>query len=112
MISLGVTDMNRSVRFYSETLGLAVTSNSADITLVRAGEVTIVLNVPLARSATSAIAGAVEIIFPVKGVAASHSQLAARGCAFIAQPHQISPGMWAATFTDPDGHKLTILGPR
>jgi catechol 2,3-dioxygenase-like lactoylglutathione lyase family enzyme len=112
MISLGVTDMNRSIRFYTETLGLPVTSKSADVTLIRAGEITVALNVPLARSAASAIVGAVEIIFTVGSVAASYSLLATRGCNFIAQPHQITADMWAATFTDPDGHKLTILGPR
>jgi catechol 2,3-dioxygenase-like lactoylglutathione lyase family enzyme len=112
MISLGVTDMDRSIGFYTGTLGLPVTSKSADTTLIRAGEITIVLNIPLAKSTAGAIAGAVEIIFPVESVAASHSQLVARGCSFVAQPHQITADMWAATFTDPDGHKLTILGPR
>jgi predicted enzyme related to lactoylglutathione lyase len=111
MISLGVTDMGRSIRFYTETLNLRVTSKSAEITFIRAGDVTIVLNVPLAKSA-GVIVGAMEIIFPVESVATLYRQLVARGCSFVAQTHQITADTWAATFTDPDGHKLTILGPR
>jgi predicted enzyme related to lactoylglutathione lyase len=49
---------------------------------------------------------------PVESVEASHGDLKARGCTFTAAPHEVTTGMWAATFTDPDGHKLTILGGR
>ncbi len=110
MIALGVSDMPRSTRFYSETLRLPVIGKpDPDITLVRAGEVTIVLSVPLGRSAKPS-AAAVEVIFPVDSVSAARAELGARGCVFVAEPHEVSPGMWAATFTDPDGHQLTVFG--
>lgn len=112
MISIGVKDAVQSARFYSETLGLQVLGKPGEVTLLKAGEVTLVLNQPLFRAAEDAIVGAVEIIFQVESVDASHRDLAARGCTFIAPPHEITAGMWAATFTDPDGHRLTILGPR
>ena len=111
MIALGVTDTARSTKFYSETLGLQLAGQPGEVTLLRSGDVTIALNRPLARSAGDAIVGAVEVIFPVESVAASHGKLLERGCHFLAGPHQVTPGMWAATFTDPDGHRLTILGP-
>lgn len=111
-ISLGVKDMARSVHFYSETLGLQLLGNPGVVTLLKAGDLTIALNEPLGRSAGNAVVGAVEIIFPAESVAALHENLAKRGCNFIAEPHEVSPGLWAATFTDPDGHKLTLLGPR
>jgi predicted enzyme related to lactoylglutathione lyase len=79
---------------------------------VRAGDVLIALNAPLGKSAGSAMIGAVEVIFGVENVAAAHASLAGRGCVFVAAPHEIFPGTWAATFTDPDGHKLTVLGPK
>ncbi|HEY7333437.1 MAG TPA: VOC family protein [Bryobacteraceae bacterium] len=111
MISLGVKDMTRSVQFYTETLGLSLDGKPGVVTLVRAGAVSIALNEPLGRAA-DVLPGATEIIFPVDSVADGHDALAERGCNFLAPPHEIYPGMWAATFTDPDGHKLTILGPR
>jgi catechol 2,3-dioxygenase-like lactoylglutathione lyase family enzyme len=112
MIALGVRDIARSIQFYTETLGLELAGKPGEVTLLRAGDVTIVLNHPLGVAAGDAIVGAVEIIFPVAGVAASHEDLAGRGCNFTHQPHEVMPGLWAATFTDPDGHRLTILGPQ
>lgn len=112
MISLGVKDTARSIRFYTETLGLQLAGKPGEVTLVRAGDITIALNHPLGRSAGEAMVGAVEIIFPVASVDASHEDLANRGCSFTHVPHEVTPGLWAATFTDPDGHRLTILGPR
>jgi len=81
-----------------------------EVALFRAGEITIVLNEPSARNVKGALAGTVEAIFPVASVAESHRDLEARGCSFIAKPHEVTEGTWAATFTDPDGHRLTILG--
>ena len=112
MISLGVKDMARSIKFYGETLGLQMAGKPGEVTLIQAGEVTIVLNHPLGRSSGDTIVGAVEVIFQVESVDASHSDLTKRGCNFVFAPHEVTPGLWAATFTDPDGHRLTILGPR
>jgi predicted enzyme related to lactoylglutathione lyase len=112
MIALGVTDSARSIKFYSETLQLPLVGKPGEVTLFRAGDVMIALNHPLGRTAGDAIVGALEIIFPVESVAASHSNLVERGCRFLRDPREVTPGTWAATFTDPDGHRLTILGPR
>jgi predicted enzyme related to lactoylglutathione lyase len=112
MIALGVTDMARSVQFYRETLGLQLIGQPAEVTMLRAGEVTLALNQPLGRASTTALVGALEIIFPVESVAISYKDLAARGCRFVREPREVTASIWAATFTDPDGHRLTILGPR
>ena len=112
MIALGVKDVARSIQFYTETLGLELAGKPGEVTLVRAGDVMIVLNHPLGMAAGAAMVGAVEVIFPVAGVAVSHDDLAKRGCNFTHAPHEVTPGLWAATFTDPDGHRLTILGPQ
>jgi predicted enzyme related to lactoylglutathione lyase len=112
MISLGVKDPARSTKFYGETLGLEMVGKPGEVTMFRAGDVTIVLNQPAAAGARTPLAGTVEVIFPAESVAAAHKSLADRGCQFVAAPHEVTPGLWAATFTDPDGHMLTILGQR
>jgi catechol 2,3-dioxygenase-like lactoylglutathione lyase family enzyme len=112
MIAVGVTNMERSVAFYCKTLGLRLIGKPGEVTLLDAGGVTIALNHPLARAAGSAIVGAIEIVFPVDSVSAVHTKLVGRGCNFVAGPREVTAGTWAATFTDPDGHKLTLLGPR
>jgi len=111
MIALGVKDPARSIAFYRDTLGMEMVGPAGEVTLVKSGEITIALNQPLGR-AGGAMVGAVEVIFQVPGVAAAHADLAKRGCSFVAAPHEVYPGMWAATFTDPDGHRLTVLGPK
>jgi len=113
MISVGVTDMVRSMKFYSETLGLQLVSEPepGQVAIFRAGEITITLNKPLAQ-ASKQIVGAVEVIFYVDSVEASHRFLAAKGCVFKVAPHELFSGTWGATFSDPDGHLLTLLGPR
>lgn len=112
MISLGIKDPAVSIKFYGEKLGLQMIGKPGEVTQFKAGEITIALNHPAGQSAGKALAGSVEIIFPVESVVATHSILAERGCPFLATPREIFPGTWAATLTDPDGHRLTILGPR
>ncbi len=111
MIALGVKDMTRSVQFYSETLGMKMAGQPGEVTILEGGGVQLALNHPLGSAAGNAIVGAVEVIFSVDSVATAHTALAGRGCSFIREPREIYPGTWAATFTDPDGHRLTILGP-
>jgi predicted enzyme related to lactoylglutathione lyase len=112
MVSLGVTDMERAIQFYGDTLGLAMVGGPGEVTLFDAGDVRIALNRPLGDSAADALVGALEVVFAVSNVADSQTKLAERGCNFVATAREVVPGLWAATFTDPDGHRLTILGPR
>ena len=112
MISLGVKETARSIKFYGETLGLQLVGQPGEVTIFQAGNMQISLNHPLGSFAGNAIVGAVEVVFSVDGVVAAHAKLAERGCTFIREPREVFTGTWAATFTDPDGHRLTILGPR
>jgi hypothetical protein len=45
-------------------------------------------------------------------VDASHRFLTAKGCIFKVAPHELFSGTWGATFLNPDGHLLTLFGPR
>jgi predicted enzyme related to lactoylglutathione lyase len=110
MISVGVKDVNRSINFYSDMLGLQLVGKPGEVTLFRAGDVTLVVNQPLGLASRTTGSESVEIVFPVDSVASSYKSLTERGCHFVKSPHEITPGTWAATFTDPDGHLLTILG--
>ena len=112
MISLGVTEMIRSMKFYGEIVGLPFVSQSegGQIAIFRAGEVKVVLNKPLA-DVSPQLVGAVELIFGASSVDGLYHMLFERGCDFVRTPHEILPGTWAATFRDHDGHQLTILGP-
>ena len=64
------------------------------------------------RRPNGPLAGAMEIVVGVESVIESHKQLLDRGCTFINEPREVTPGSWASTFSDPDGHWLTLFGPK
>lgn len=111
LIVLGVTNMSQSVAFYRDTLALQLQTESPEFSILGAGNVSLALNRGLGRTMTPN-AHAMEIVFPVQSVGEARSLLSGRGAKFINEPHEVSPGSWAATLTDPDGHYLTIFGPK
>ncbi|QOY87733.1 VOC family protein [Paludibaculum fermentans] len=111
LVMFGVDNLARSVAFYRDVVSLPLRSSSEEFTFFAAGPVTLALSVPLGR-AVQPRAGAMELVFSVHGVLASFAALKDRGCRFVQEPREVSPGSWAATFTDPDGHRLTIFGPK
>lgn len=110
-VMLGVTDIERSTRFYEETLGRKVLFRAGDgLVFIDGGPVAIGLNKGLA-AARQPVAGAVEIVFTVDHVKALHRALSAKGVVFVTEPRQATDQAWVATFGDPDGHLLTLFGP-
>ena len=107
MVVLGVSDLSRSIEFYKQKLGLPSAPAPGDLPMFRAGNLVIVLN-----QALSGGSGAFELVFTVDSVGSVRDQLASRGCHFISDSKEAAKDMWAATFTDPDGHRLTLFGAR
>ena len=105
MIVLGVHDVSRSLKFYRDTVGLPPAPAPGDLPMFRSGDLTIVLNGSLSPGT-----GGFELVFPVASVSAVQKQLADRGCSFLGDPREVAPNLWAATFSDPDGHHLTLFG--
>ncbi len=111
MIMLGVADPAASAAFYRDTAGFAIHHQSAEFAFLGAGAVTLVLSGPLGTARTPR-AGAMELILPAESVEASRSALESRGARFVNATHEVMRGKWAATFADPDGHWLTLFGPK
>lgn len=107
---LGVSDLKRSVAFYSETLGLPLKSEIPGFAFLDAGALTLVLSEPLGR-ATGSLPGAMEIVCPVENVREAYETLRGRGVAFLAEPRNVTGSDWSAVFGDPDGHRLSVFGP-
>jgi predicted enzyme related to lactoylglutathione lyase len=105
MIVLGVADVSRSLKFYRDTLGLSPAPAPGDLPMFLSGNLTIVLNGALSSSGQG-----FELVFPVESVSAVRRQLTDRGCTFLGDSREVAPKMWAATFSDPDGHHLTLFG--
>jgi catechol 2,3-dioxygenase-like lactoylglutathione lyase family enzyme len=111
-IMLRVADMERSLRFYRDAVGLAVVAQSPQFSFLDAGTVQIVLGAwsePLEvdRSLT-------EIVLEVDDIDTEHAAMSDRGVEFRVEPrpvmHQDDRALHAADFRDPDGHLLSITG--
>src|ERR1043166_3138474 len=103
LIMLGVTDMERSLTFYRDLLGMTVQGRHEGFAFLDGGTVTLALSTALSQ-ATGKGAGATEVVFSVPGVTPAFAALQARGVVFINQPRVVSGAMWGANFQDPDGH--------
>jgi catechol 2,3-dioxygenase-like lactoylglutathione lyase family enzyme len=106
---LGVRDMEKSVGFYRDCLGLTP-KQFPGFAMLETGAVTLVLSEPLAHNVAN-VAGATEVIFSVDDVKSATQALQRQGVTFSHEPHQVNGPMWAANFPDPDGHLLTLFGP-
>ncbi len=109
-IMLGSTDIERSVAFYHDTLGLPVQFRSPEFAFLDAGSITISVSAPHAKLSDPP-AGGTEVVFTVDGVREAHQTLAARGVIFLNEPRNVTGDQWAANFRDPDGHLLSVFGP-
>ena len=110
MLMLGVENLEKSVAFYRDVVGVSPKSQIEQFAFLDAGDMTLVLSQSLGR-AIQPRAGAMQAIFAATSVRKAHQELHARGANFINDPNEVSPGSWAATFRDPDGHMLTVYGP-
>ena len=114
-VMLGVRELTRAVAFYRDQLGLAVRFEIPGFAFLNGGGVTLCLSEPLARTLAKPgepLGGVAELVFSVDDVEVAFEALSARGVKFILNPHQVTEAQWAANFADPDGHKLSIFGPR
>ena len=111
MLMLGVTDMRRSVGFYRDVVGFPVQFGNDEVTFLDAGGVTLVLQTRKALPPTDN-GDRTEIVLPVEDIDAAHRTLQERGAAFRVEPRIVTGDRLAADFRDPDGHVLSIFGPR
>ncbi len=103
---LPVTDMDRALAFYRDTLGLEVLSSDEDWSMVTAGDQQIGLN---ARESPAGDGGAV-IAFGVDDLEQAVEELRGKGASFT---DDISEHHWGRIipFADPDGNDLQLYSP-
>ena len=110
MLMLGVASLEASVPFYRDIVELEIENQIPGMAFLNAGPIKLLLSEDLGRAITPA-AGAVEVILPATSVDDAVLALKAKGCQFLREPREVTPGYHAATFRDPDGHLLTLFGP-
>ena len=104
---LPVTDMDRAVSFYGDTLGLEVEQRDEEWSMLKTGEVRIGLN---GRESPSGDGGAVAAFRATEGIEQAVEALAGKG---VDVPGGVTEHPWGrvATFKDPDGNDLQFYEP-
>jgi catechol 2,3-dioxygenase-like lactoylglutathione lyase family enzyme len=109
-----VTDWERALRFYTETLEMPVGFRSDDIGWAEfdTGEAKLALErVDFEDAEAMALVGRfVGVSLRVADLDATHATLATRGVDFLAPPEQQTWGGVLAHLRDPDRNVLTLLG--
>lgn len=110
-VILRVSDLQKSIGFWSETFGLGVTTSGGAFAFLDGGGVSLVLN---QIDETPEDTSLTEIVFEFDDVRVSHSELVERGVPFEVELRPVTADgkreLWAAHFRDPDGHLASVTG--
>ena len=110
-VILRVADLDRSARFWAESVGLALTMRAEAFAFLDGGSVGLLLN-DVGDAPTDA--SLTEIVLEFEDVRAAYDELAGLGVTFEVELRPVtgdgSRDLLAAHFHDPDGHLASITG--
>jgi len=110
-IALTVRDVQRSVAFYRDTLGLRfLFAPGATLAFLTIGDVRLMLSAPEGELAPGS---STVLYLRVADIDAEHALLTSRGVTFIDAPHLVARmpdhELWMCFFRDPDEHLLALM---
>ena len=114
VVRVFVTDWERAVRFYTETLEMPLAFRSDEFGWAQfatgQGQLAIERIDPADPEAPALLGRFVGVSLAVEDIAEVHETLAGRGVEFLGAPTQQPWGGVLAHLKDPDGNVLTLLG--
>jgi catechol 2,3-dioxygenase-like lactoylglutathione lyase family enzyme len=106
-IGLQTSDLKQAHMFYVEILELAlIEASETDFTVDMCG-------IPLIVTAGGrpGTKNGFALNFKVRDFDRAYEKLTRAGISFIADRHEVLPGIWTAAFMDPDGNRVKIMTP-
>jgi catechol 2,3-dioxygenase-like lactoylglutathione lyase family enzyme len=109
-ITVLITDLERSVAFYRDTLGFFEIDSGTGSAVMASGDTRLVLRT--VHDLASDIGRLIYLNLEVGDLEAVYEELRTKGVRFEHGPRAVNRGdrleLWAATFYDPDGHNIAI----
>jgi lactoylglutathione lyase len=109
-----VTDWERALRFYTETLGIPVASRSDELGWAQLatgeGQLALERTAPDDDEAQDLVGRFVGVSLEVADIDATYETLVGRGVSFLGPPAKQPWGGVLAHLRDPDGNVVTLLG--
>lgn len=110
-IFIRAKDLDRAVRFYRDTLGMAFLFQAPpQMAFFKCGEVSVMVGVP---EQTELDHAASIVYYLVPDIAAAHTTLRDRGVEFAVEPHLVHRApdhdLWLAEFRDSEGNVLALM---
>ena len=109
LIMINVSDMERSVRFYRDALGLTVEQESPYWSQLDAGTISIGLHSGGPAEGAAEAEPALTLSFAVEDIAGAVDQLRSAGAQVAQEPARQQYGEQLAVIRDPDGHPIQLL---
>ena len=111
-IAIHVSDLERSVEFYGEKLGMAKIFAAPNLAFFDNAGTRLMLS-----SGEGEPSGERSVIYyTVDDIQSAHEQLASVGVEFNSEPHVVHSAdnyeLWIGFFKDPDGNQLAIMNER
>ena len=105
-----VSDMDRALKFYNETLGLRIALDARQFDHVEVGPDEPLAKIGLHATGTqSSGTRRSGIVLDTDDIYALHRRLKERGVVFTLEPTKMPWGGIAADFLDPDGNELEVV---
>ena len=108
-IAVTVSDLGRSKDFYQNVLGMQFLFDAGPMAFFQCGKIRFAIGTskkPVSPSGTI-------LYFRVADIQSIHAALAAKGVAFVQEPHQVARmaghDLWLAFLRDPDGNPIGLM---
>ncbi len=114
VVRVFVSDWERAIRFYTETLGMTLASRADEYGWAQLdtgeGQLALERVDPADAEGRSFVGRFIGVSLEVPDIAATYDTLVERGVEFLSPPRQQPWGGILAHLKDPDGNVLTLLG--